>query len=82
MTKHRPGRRALPALGFLAALGVAGHALGSEASGLAWASGAREAGPESCLASIRKRPLDVRMTFADHGTWSPGPVQFFDLARP
>ena len=70
MTNHRPGRRALPALGFLAALGVAGHAFGGQASGLAWPSGAREAGPESCLAAMRKRPLDVRMTFADHRSWS------------
>jgi hypothetical protein len=70
MTNYRPGRRALPALVFLAALGVAGQAFGGDASGLAWPSGAREAGPESCLAAMRKRPLDVRMTFADHGSWS------------
>jgi hypothetical protein len=70
MTNHRPGRRALPALGFLAALGVAGHAFGGQESGLSWISGAREAGPESCLAAMRKRALDVRMTFADHRTWA------------
>src|SRR3954453_10336253 len=63
-------RRALPALGLLlASLAATGQALAGP-SGLAWASGAREADMPSCLASIRKRPLDGSMTFANHGSWA------------
>src|SRR4051794_6831247 len=70
MTRSRPGRRALPALGLLlATLAATTQALAGP-SGLAWTSGAREPGLPSCLASLRKRPLDVQMTFGQHGSWA------------
>jgi hypothetical protein len=70
MTRSRRGRRALPALGLLlASLAATGQALAGP-SGLAWTSGARVSDLPSCLAALRKRPLDVAMTFANHGSWA------------